>query len=68
VKSGQPLSFTGVKVFSATVARDRDELGERVTEWLAANRALVIVDVAVTQSSDQAFHCLAITLFYAEKA
>jgi hypothetical protein len=31
------------------------------------NRSLVIVDVVVTQSSDQAFHCLAITIFYADK-
>jgi hypothetical protein len=67
LKPNQPLSFTGVKVFSATLARDRDDLGERVTEWLAANRSLVIVDVVVTQSSDQAFHCLAITLFYTDE-
>jgi hypothetical protein len=68
MKSGEQLRFTGVKVFSATMARDRDVLGERVTEWLATNRALSIVDVTVTQSSDEAYHCIAITLFYTGNA
>lgn len=58
-------SFDGVKVFSATMQHDRDCLGEKVTAWLAANTSVVIVDVIVTQSSDHAFHCLAITIFYA---
>jgi hypothetical protein len=58
------LRFTGVKVFSATMQRDRDRLGDKVTEWIAANGALDVVDVVVTQSSDQAFHCVAITVFY----
>jgi hypothetical protein len=53
-------------VFSATMQLDRDRLGGRVTEWLAANPSRAVVDVVVTQSSDQSFHCLAITLFYAD--
>ena len=57
--------FDGVKVFSATKQKERDELGEVVTRWLVANRAgLTVVDKVITQSSDQAFHCLTITLFY----
>jgi folate-dependent tRNA-U54 methylase TrmFO/GidA len=56
--------FTGVKVFSATMAVDRERLGDKVTEWLAKNPSVTIVDVVVTQSSDQAFHCLAITIFF----
>jgi hypothetical protein len=68
MKLNQPIRFTGVKVFSATMQHDRDCLGEKITEWLAANRSLAVVDVIVTQSSDAAFHCLAITLFYAEEA
>jgi hypothetical protein len=44
--------------------RDRDRLGDKVTEWIAANGELDVVDVIVTQSSDQAFHCVAITVFY----
>jgi hypothetical protein len=56
--------FTGVKVFSATMAQERDQLGEKITAWLKANPGVQIVDKIVTQSSDEAFHCLAITLFY----
>jgi len=59
--------FDGVKVFSATMAQQRELLGERVTEWLAAHPNFKIVDKIVTQSSDEAFHCIAITLFYAEQ-
>lgn len=58
------MQLNGVKVFSATMQQDRDRLGEQVTAWLAANRHLIIVEVSVTQSSDAAFHCVAITLFY----
>jgi len=54
----------GVKVFSATKARDRDELGERITDWLRAHPSFEMLDVVVTQSSDAEFHCLTITLFY----
>ena len=54
----------GVKVFSATKARDREALGENVTRWLVEHPQLQIVDKTVTQSSDAEFHCLTITLFY----
>ncbi len=58
--------FNGVKVFSATMAQERDHLGEKVTAWLKDNPRVQLIDTIVTQSSDQAFHCLAITLFYWE--
>ena len=58
--------FNGVKVFSATMAQERDRLGEKITVWLEANPGVKVVDKIVTQSSDEAFHCLAITLFYWE--
>lgn len=61
-------TITGAKVFSATRAKEREELGESITRWLRANPALQIVDKIVTQSSDQEFHCLTITLFYREAA
>ena len=61
-------SFTGVKVFSATMAQERDQLGEKITAWLASHPNVQIVDKIVTQSSDEAFHCLAITLFFNEKS
>lgn len=61
----QRMLFSGVKVFSATLAEDRDKLGEKVTAWLSANRdKLLVVDQVVLQSSDAAFHCLTIILFY----
>jgi hypothetical protein len=56
--------FNGVKVFSATMAQERDQLGEKITTWLTAHPGVEIVDKIVTQSSDEAFHCLAITLFF----
>jgi hypothetical protein len=56
--------FNGVKVFSATMAHDRENLGEKVTAWIRGNPGCHLVDTVVTQSSDQAFHCIAITLFF----
>lgn len=58
--------FNGVKVFSATMAQERDQLGEKITQWLSVHPGVEIVDKIVTQSSDEAFHCLAITLFFNE--
>lgn len=56
--------FTGVKVFSATMANQREVLGERITEWIRDHPKFDIVDRVVAQSSDSEFHCLSITLFY----
>lgn len=61
-------SFTGVKVFSATRAKDREELGDVITRWLRGTPGVEVVDKVVTQSSDREFHCLTITLFYRENA
>ena len=58
------MNFTGVKVFSATKAREREELGEQVTNWIRNNPSARIIDKIVTQSSDREFHCLTITIFY----
>ena len=62
------ISFTGVKVFSTTLARDRENMGENITKWLKENPNVDVVDKMVTQSSDKEFHCLTITLFYRHKA
>ncbi len=59
--------FTGVKVFATTLARDRDVMGETITRWLAQHPDLEVVDKTVVQSSDSAFHCLSIALFYRER-
>ena len=52
-----------VKVFSATMARDRESLGDRVTNWIRSNPELSIQQTVVVQSSDQGFHCLSIVIF-----
>lgn len=61
------VKFNGVKVFSATMVADRDQLGEKVTAWMHNNSHLKVTDIVITQSSDEAFHCIAITVFYAEE-
>src|SRR6185295_2177326 len=60
--------FTGVKVFSATKAKEREELGENVTRWIKSNSDLEIVDKVVTQSSDNEFHCYSLVIFYKQKS
>jgi hypothetical protein len=57
-------AFTSVKVFTATKAKEREELGEEVTRWIEANPGIEIVDKVVQQSSDEQYHCLTIVLFY----
>jgi predicted CopG family antitoxin len=60
--------FDGVKVFTATRQKERDELGEVVTRWLHDKRGQVeIVDKVVKQSSDNEYHCLSIILFFRNK-
>jgi hypothetical protein len=59
--------FTGVKVFTTTLARDREVMGEHIGRWLSEHPQLEVVDRQVTQSSDREFHCLTITFFYREK-
>lgn len=58
--------FQGVKVFSATMAKDRETLGEKVTAWIQSSE-IEIVDKHVLQSSDNEFHCITITIFYNHK-
>jgi hypothetical protein len=60
-------SFTGVKVFSTTLARDRDGLSDRITTWLREHPEMEIVDKVVTQSSDKEFHCLSLTFFFRDR-
>lgn len=53
-----------IKVFTASKAREREALGEIITAWIHANPQARIFDGDVLQSSDSAFHCLTIVLFY----
>ena len=58
--------FDGVRVFTATKAKEREELGAMVTQWLQKNPQLRIVDTRILQSSDSEFHCLTMVFFYVE--
>jgi folate-dependent tRNA-U54 methylase TrmFO/GidA len=60
-------SFTGCKVFTTTLARDREAMSDKITQWLQAHPDLEIVDKTVTLSSDRQFHCLSIVFFYRER-
>jgi folate-dependent tRNA-U54 methylase TrmFO/GidA len=62
------MEFSGVKVFSTTLARDREQMGENITRWIKENPGVEIVDRVVTQSSDKEFHCVTITLFFRQKS
>ncbi len=61
------IPFDGMKVFSTTLMRDREVMGERITQWLKDHPGIEVVERIVRQSSDKEFHCLTITLFYKEK-
>lgn len=56
--------FNAVKVFSTTLARDREQMGENITRWLRDHPDIEIVDKVLSQSSDKEFHCVTITFFY----
>lgn len=60
------LPVNGVKVFSATMFADREQLGDKVTQWLAASSHIKPCEIRVTQSSDSQYHCIALTVFYHE--
>jgi len=54
----------GLRVFSATRARDRAVLGETITRWIADHPEYEMIDKIVLQSSDAEFHCLSIVVFF----
>ena len=56
--------YNAIKVFSATKARERSELGEEITRWIDENPGIDIKGTQVKQSSDSEFHCLSIIIFY----
>jgi hypothetical protein len=62
--------FSSVKVFCATMIQQRQALGDLVTAWIeTAHRTrpgFQLVDAIVRQSSDSAFHCVSIVLFFNE--
>lgn len=60
-------AFDDVKVFCATVPSRRQSLGEEVARWLEDAHQqpnFQVLDIVVRQSSDAAFHCLSIVIFF----
>jgi hypothetical protein len=57
-----------MEIFSTTMHKERQLLGEWITSWLKANPQVKPVNKIVTQSSDRQYHCLTITILYAGKA
>jgi hypothetical protein len=57
-------TFDGVIVFSATMRRERGELGERITDWLNAHPECVPVDKFVVLTSGRRFHCHTVVIFW----
>ena len=52
-----------IKTFSATKSRDREVLGERVTEWLRGpGRQLHVLEKRDRSIRDREFHCVSIVL------
>lgn len=60
-------AYDGLRVFSATMVDQRAQLGDRVSAWLQDHPEIKVVDIVVMQSSDRAFHCLSICVFYRGK-
>lgn len=60
-------AFDGIKVFSATMWHDRDMLGEKVTSFIASHPEVEVSEIMVRQSSDEAFHCVSLIVFYKKK-
>lgn len=56
--------YEGVRVFSASKIRDRELLGDAVTEWIAEHPGIEIVETVTLQSSDANYHCISIILFF----
>jgi hypothetical protein len=57
---------TGVRVFSVSKQVDREDLGDRITRWMRETGVQLVRSV-VTQSSDNSYHCLSITVFYRDR-
>lgn len=49
------------------MVRQREQLGEQVTDWLAEHPGIQITDIVITQSSDSSFHCVTLSIFFRER-
>ena len=57
------MGYNAIKIFSATKQAEREGLGDRTTKWLRESE-IVPLDIRVFQSSDAAYHCLTVVVFY----
>lgn len=55
--------YTLVKTFTATMRRDKELLGTKVTAWLKDNPDVHVIDKVVRLSSGKDYHCLTVSLF-----
>jgi hypothetical protein len=56
--------YDGLEIFSATLASEREKIGDRVTRFLIEHPDLVPVKTEIRQSSDSSHHCLTVLLFW----
>jgi len=56
--------YDGLAVFSTTMIRERERMGEEVTSWLRAHPDRIPVAATVRQSSGARFHFLSILVFW----
>lgn len=59
--------FTGCKVFSATMHRQRALIDEEITAWLTNARqrpGFKLVSIEVHQSSSEAYHCFTVVVLF----
>ncbi|MCP4675414.1 MAG: hypothetical protein GY854_07905 [Deltaproteobacteria bacterium] len=58
------VEYKGAQIFTATKAKEREDLGNRLTAWIKEHPQIRIKNTSVTQSSDNEFHCITIIVFY----
>jgi len=51
-----------IKTFSATMAKDREALGDHVTSWLRLHDDVTVDEIRTLQSSDSEYHCLSVII------
>ena len=61
-----PAELAGLRLDQALAQMFPEHSRSRLTAWLRDNPNKHVTDFVVTQSSDEAFHCIAITVFYWE--
>lgn len=57
-------SHLGCKVISATMAKERERLGEAYNAWHESAGFPAVERVDVRQSSDSEYHCLSLIIWY----